>query len=110
MIKEFLFQTYLIALPVILGYITWILKEQKKDRSANAEGTKMLLMVQLIEYHEKYTAQSEIPSYVYDNFQKMYDAYVRMGDGNTSVHQMKKEIDELNLRSQTKKGEKWDET
>ena len=43
MIKEFLFQTYLIALPVILGYITWILKEQKKDRSANAEGTKNAL-------------------------------------------------------------------
>ena len=36
--EQFLMQTYTIALPVILtalmGYIVWLLKNQKKDRDA----------------------------------------------------------------------------
>ena len=50
---KILFDTYTIALPFILGYIVWILKNQKKDRDANSKGTMMLLRVQLIEYHDK---------------------------------------------------------
>lgn len=38
----------------ILAYIVWLLKNQKKDRDANSQGTMMLLRVQLIEYHDKY--------------------------------------------------------
>jgi len=30
--KDFLMTTYTIALPVILGYIVWILKQQRKER------------------------------------------------------------------------------
>lgn len=41
-LEEVFCQTYTIALPIILtalmGYIVWLLKEQKKDRDANAEG------------------------------------------------------------------------
>ena len=55
--NNFLMQTYLIALPIILtsvlGYVVWLLKEQKKDRDANSKGTMLLLRVQLIEYHDK---------------------------------------------------------
>lgn len=47
-------QTYTVALPIILtalmGYIVWLLKNQKKDRDANSKGTMLLLRVQLIEY------------------------------------------------------------
>ncbi|WP_303144033.1 hypothetical protein [[Ruminococcus] torques] len=96
--KEFLMQTYTIALPILLGYIVWLLKEQKKDRDANAEGTKMLLMIKLIEYHDKYMVLGGIPSHAYSNFQKMYQCYMNMGDGNPSVKKMKQEIDELNLK------------
>ena len=60
---EFLMQTYTISLPIILGYIVWLLQRQKKDRDANSKGTMLLLRVQLIEYHDKYTALGEIPSY-----------------------------------------------
>ena len=74
--EKLLYQTYTIALPIVLtalmGYIVWLLKEQKKDRDANTEGTKMLLMIKLIEYHDKYMLLEEIPSHVYSNFQKMY--------------------------------------
>ena len=49
--QEILMQTYTIALPIILGYIVWLLQNQKKSRDANSRGTMLLLRVQLIEYH-----------------------------------------------------------
>lgn len=94
-------QTYTIALPIILtslmGYIVWLLKRQKNDRDANSRGTMLLLRVQLIEYHDKYMKLGEIPSYAYQNFQEMYDAYHQLG-GNGMVTKMKNEIEELHLK------------
>ena len=103
--EQFLMQTYTIALPVILtalmGYIVWLLKNQKKDRDANSKGTMLLLRVQLIEYHDRYMAKGDIPSYAYENFMEMYEAYHTLG-GNGMITKMKREIDELHLK---KKGE-----
>ena len=100
-LKEFLMQTYTIALPVILtamtGYAVWMLQNQKKDRDANSKGTMLLLRVQLIEYHDKYTMLGEIPSYAYENFMEMYEAYHALG-GNSMVTKMKEEIEELHLK------------
>lgn len=101
MVVNFLSQTYTIALPIILtslmGYIVWLLKRQKNDRDANSRGTMLLLRVQLIEYHDKYMKLGEIPSYAYQNFQEMYDAYHQLG-GNGMVTKMKNEIEELHLK------------
>ena len=93
--KEIVLQTYTIALPVLLGYIVWLLKNQKRDRDANSKGTMLLL--QLIEYHSKYTQLGNIPSYAYQNFCEMYEAYHELG-GNGMVTKMKQEIEELHLK------------
>lgn len=99
-----------IALPIILSalmsYIVFLLKEQKKDRNANAKGTMLLLRVQLIEYHDKYVEEGEIPSYAYDNFVEMYEAYHTLG-GNGMVTKMHNEIQALHLK--TKNGGNHDE-
>ena len=104
-VNDLLLQTYLVALPIILtalmGYIVWLLKKQKRDRDANSKGTMLLLRVQLIEYHDKYMRLGEIPSYAYENFDEMYDAYHKLG-GNGMVTKMKQEIEELHLK---KKGQ-----
>ena len=97
--KEILTQTYLIALPILLGYIVWLLKNQKKDRDANSKGTMLLLRVQMID--SKYTKMGDIPSYAYQNFCEMYEAYHRLG-GNGMVTKMKQEIEELHIK---RKGE-----
>ena len=94
-------QTYTVVLPVLLGYIVWLLKNQKRDRDANSKGTMLLLRVQLIEYHDKYMRLGEIPSYAYENFNEMYDAYHKLG-GNGMVTKMKQEIEELHFK---KKGQ-----
>lgn len=94
---EFLLTTYTITLPILLGYIVWLLKRQKRDRDANSKGTMLLLRVQLIEYHDRYTAQGEIPSYAYQNFAEMYEAYHALG-GNGMVTKMHEEIEALHLK------------
>lgn len=99
--EQFLMQTYTVALPIVLtalmGYIVWLLKNQKKDRDANSKGTMLLLRVQLIEYHDRYMKQGDIPSYAYENFMEMYAAYHALG-GNGMITKMKQEIDELHLK------------
>lgn len=98
---SFIMQTYVIVLPIILtsflGWVTYVLKQQKKDRDANSRGTMLLLRVQLIEYHEKYMKLGEIPSYAYQNFDEMYQAYHDLG-GNGMVTKMYKEIQELHIK------------
>ena len=74
---------------------------ERKQREANSHGTMLLLRVQLIEYHDKYMQLGEIPSYAYENFNEMYDAYHKLG-GNGMVTKMKQEIEELHLK---KKGQ-----
>lgn len=99
--ENLLLETYSIALPIVLtalmGYIVWLLKKQKKDRDANSKGTMLLLRVQLIEYHDKYTILGSIPSCAYENFCEMYEAYHELG-GNGMITKMKEEIDELHLK------------
>ena len=56
----------------------------------------LLLRVQLIEYHSKYTKRGNIPSYAYENFNEMYSAYHDLG-GNGMVTHMKEEIDQLHF-------------
>ena len=97
MLSELLMTTYTIALPILLGYIVWLLKKQKMDRDANSKGTMLLLRVHLIEYHERYMQLGEIPSYAYQNFIEMYEAYHSLG-GNGMVTKMKEEIEELHLK------------
>ncbi len=121
--KELLLQTYLIILPIFLtalmGYIVWLLQEQKKQkiedakerdnrikketeqRSANSKGTMLLLRVQLIEYHDRYIAQGSIPSYAYQNFCEMYETYHELG-GNGMITKMMHEIEELHLKKKEK--------
>ena len=105
---EFLTNTYTTALPIILtaimGYIVWLLKNQKSDRDANSRGTMLLLRVQLIEYHDKYMALGEIPSYAYQNFMEMYDAYHALG-GNGMITKMKNEIEVLRLKQKGENNE-----
>ena len=98
---DFLMQTYTIALPILLGYIVWLLKQQKKSRDANSRGTMLLLRSQLIDCHSKYMKRGSIPSYAYENFIEMYDAYHELG-GNGMVTHMKEEIEELSFNKANK--------
>lgn len=97
--RELLITTYQVALPILLGYIVWLLKNQKKDRDANSKGTMLLLRVKLIEYHDKYMALGKIPSYAYENFVDMYESYHELG-GNGMVTHMYEDIKKLEIKKE----------
>lgn len=90
-------QTYTIALPVLLGYIVWLLQRQKRDRDANSKGTMLLLRVQLIEYHQKWMERDYITRHGLGNFLEMYDAYHSLG-GNGMVTHLLEEIKALPIK------------
>lgn len=94
---EIIYQTYLVALPTVLGYIVWLLKQTNQKSEAKSEALMLLLKIQLIQYHDKYMTQGFIPSYAYGNFIEMYDCYHALG-GNGTVTKMKQEIDKLDIR------------
>ena len=71
-------------------------EDTKKKQDALSNGVMCLLKIQLIEYHDKYMTDGNIPSYVYDNFDEMYKAYEALG-GNGMVKRMKEDIDRLRL-------------
>lgn len=93
---EILFSIYSVILPILVGYVIKLLKEQKRERDANARGTMLLLRVQLIEYHDRYVTLGEIPSYAYNNFVDLYNCYHDLG-GNGMIEKMKHEVDELHI-------------
>ena len=75
----------------------WLLKNQKKDRDANSKGTMLLLRVQLIEYHQKWTERRYITRHGLENFMEMYEAYHALG-GNGMITQLLKEVKELPIK------------
>lgn len=86
-----------IVLTALSSYIVYLLKTQRKDRTANSKGTMLLLRLQLIEYHKKYVLnKEEMASYVYQNFRDMYGAYKQLG-GNSMVDKMAKELEEVHI-------------
>ena len=70
--------------------------EEFYQNPENEKGFQLLLRVQLIEYHDRYIALGSIPSYAYENFCEMYEAYHKLG-GNGMITKMKEEIEELHL-------------
>lgn len=78
------------------------LRDEKREtreirQKAIGDGVLSLLRIQLIEYHDKYMTEEDIPSYVYENWDEMYSAYEALG-GNGMVKRMKDDVDRLRLR------------
>ena len=105
--KEYIHEAIVIALPIILGYIVWLLQQQKTERieaerkrreqdEKSNTGLMLLLRIQLIEYHDKYMNRGTIPSYAYQNYIEMYEAYHALG-GNGTIDKMYSDIKTLNL-------------
>lgn len=63
--------------------------KNKKERYKNY-GTESI-------NHDRYMTDGDIPSYAYQNFCEMYDAYHALG-GNGMITKMKHEIEELHLK------------
>ena len=95
--KELIIQTYAVVLPILLSYIVWLLKKQKKDRDANNVGTMLLLRVQMMDYHDKWIQRGYTTKHGLENFIEMYNAYHALG-GNGMITGLLDEIKGLPIR------------
>lgn len=110
--EDIIKQTYMIALPIILtsmmGYIVWMLQNQKRERDANSHGTMLLLRVQIIDYHDKWCERGYKTKHGTENVEEMFTAYHNLG-GNGMVTALMEEIRKLPIRDETvKKGSEKD--
>ena len=97
-ITQLLVAVLTVIMTPLMGYIVWLLKEQKKDRDAQERGIMLLLRVNIIEYHDKYMRKGAIPTYAFQNFEDMYQCYHELG-GNSMADKMHSEINQLHLRN-----------
>ncbi|MEG0314121.1 MAG: hypothetical protein RR646_02540 [Erysipelotrichaceae bacterium] len=102
--QELITQAFPIILTSLMGYLIFILKEDRKGKQAlkqyndnMSQALKILMRLKLIEYHDKYCEEGKIPSYALQNAIEMYDTYHALG-GNGFVTELYKEITELPVR------------
>lgn len=64
-----------IALPILLGYVVWFLKEERAERKANSMGMKEILGYMIDRWHEEFLLQGYVTSEQRNTFDDVYQAY-----------------------------------
>ena len=81
------------ALTIALGYIIWLLKDNKRTGDANATGTMLLLRREIIEDHRRFCIDGE--SMTPDDFayiNEVYEAYKDL-KGNGMADKLYQELE-----------------
>lgn len=64
-----------VALPIILGYLVWLLKEERKERKANTQGIREILGYMIDRWYEEFMLQGYITTEQRNTFECVYKAY-----------------------------------
>lgn len=91
-----------IALPVILGYLVWLLKEERNERRANNLGMKEILGYMIDRWYEEFMIQGYITTDQRNTFEDVYKAYAA-NKGNGARKSKWQEIEKLHI-DDTKSG------
>ncbi len=90
------------ALPLVTAFCGWaaakLARSHKMDK-ALTEGVKSLLRGQIIDLGLHYIKEGDIPPYGLDNLENYYTAYVDLGDGDRSTHDIMDRCRKLHIRS-----------
>ena len=91
-----------IALPVLLGYLVWLLKEERKERKANTHGMREILGYMIDRWYEEFMLQGYITTDQRNTFEGVYKAYAA-NKGNGAREANWKEVQKLHI-DDTKSG------
>ena len=64
-----------ISLPVLLTYLVWLLKEERKERKANTHGIREILGYMIDRWYEEFMLQDSITTTQRNRFESVYLAY-----------------------------------
>ena len=73
--SDYLFQILMAVITAALGYIVWLLKEERNERKANTQGMKEILGYMIDRWHEEYMLQEYITTDQRNQFESVYKAY-----------------------------------
>lgn len=91
-----------IALPILLGYVVWLLKEERNERKANTMGMKEILGYMIDRWHEEFILQGYVTTDQRNTFDSVYMAYAA-NKGNGAREAKWKEVQKLHI-DDTKSG------
>lgn len=85
-----------VSLPILLGYLVWLLKEERKERKANTEGMKEILGYMIDRWHEEFILQGYVTTDQRNTFEGVYKAYAA-NKGNGAREAKWKEIQQMRI-------------
>ena len=85
-----------IALPILLGYVVWFLKEERKERKANSMGMKEILGYMIDRWHEEFILQGYVTTDQRNTFEDVYKAYAA-NKGNGAREAKWREVQQLHV-------------
>ena len=91
-----------IALPIILGYVVWLLKEERAERKANNLGMKEILGYMIDRWHEEFLLQGYVTTDQRNTFDDVYKAYAA-NKGNGARKTKYEEVQRMHI-DDTKSG------
>lgn len=91
-----------IVLPILLGYLVWLLKEERKERKANTQGIREILGYMIDRWHEEFILQGYVTSDQRNTFDCVYAAYAA-NKGNGARKAKAEEVKKLHI-DDTKSG------
>lgn len=100
--NEWITQIIDIALPIVLGYLVWLLKEERKERKANTHGMREILGYMIDRWYEEFMLQGYITTDQRNTFEGVYMAYAA-NKGNGAREAKWKEVQKLHI-DDTKSG------
>ncbi len=90
-----------VLVPLLAAFAGWAagkLGKSRKEDKALTEGVKSLLRGQIIDLGLHYIREAEIPPYALDTLENYYTAYVDLGDGDRSTHDIMERCRHLPIR------------
>lgn len=91
-----------IALPILLGYLVWLLKEERKERKANTQGIREILGYMIDRWHEEFILQGYVTTDQRNTFDCVYAAYAA-NHGNGARKKKWEEVCQMHI-DDTKSG------
>ena len=85
-----------VSLPILLGYLVWLLKEERKERKANTEGMKEILGYMIDRWHEEFILQGYVTTDQRNTFEGVYKAYAA-NKGNGAREAKWKEVQQMRI-------------
>lgn len=73
--KEVIMHAIDIALPILLGYVVWLLKAERTERKANTEGMREILGYMIDRWYEEFMLQGYVTTDQRNTFDNVFAAY-----------------------------------